>query len=29
MSMQTGDVTGKAEATIPSAGVKLFLDTTL
>ncbi|MBL8623662.1 MAG: hypothetical protein JNK64_20305 [Myxococcales bacterium] len=29
MSKQPGDVTGKAEATIPSAGVKLLLDTTL
>ena len=29
MSKQPGDVTGKAAATIPSAGVKLLLDTTL
>ena len=29
MSKQPGDVTGKAETTIPSAGVKLLLDTAL
>jgi|JI10StandDraft_1071094.scaffolds.fasta_scaffold01145_5 hypothetical protein len=29
MSKQPGDVTGKTDATIPSAGVKLVLDTTL